>query len=153
MHPKFKQGAFWLWVLTFLLIGIQFNQSLMFKNKRIMKKIVASFLILLFVVTMKTNGQGHDSPILPRIYEDGYSIEQIKNFALKDSNELGNSFRERLIYTITNGLIQAGEYVNYNNGNPIKTSKKDISRIFEYVIRNEKDSLPAYHRNTYKDKD
>lgn len=110
-------------------------------------------LVILTLVGLESFAQARtDNPVLPRIYEDGYSINQIKEFALGYrsgvSHEYASSYRQKLLSIINEGLIRSGEYVNVNNGNPIEA--RHIGWIYEHVFRVQNDSLPAGHRNTWK---
>lgn len=109
-----------------------------------MKKIVV--ILILISNWFVLNGQ-QDNPILLRIYEDGYSIEQIKQFA-KEPTVYSQSYRAMLLSIINNGLQQSGDYIYLNNGQPLNESH--IDWIYTQVHRVLKDSLPVGSSNTWK---
>ena len=88
-----------------------------------------------------------DNPLLPRIYEDGYSIEQIKDFALQ-STEYSSNYRRVLLKIVNNALRESGEYINVNGGQPLTSSH--ISWIYDHVERDPNGYLPVGYRNTFK---
>lgn len=101
---------------------------------------------MLLVATSTTSGQT-DNPIRPRIYEDGYSIEQIKNFAL-ELTDISASYREKLLDIVNTGLRKSGEYVRINDGKPL--TDNHISWIYKQVQRHPNGYLPAGYSNTFK---
>jgi hypothetical protein len=113
-----------------------------------MKKIITTVLIfvLICVVLNNTNAQT-DNPILPRIYEDGYSIEQIKKFAL-ELTDISASYRKKLLDIVNTGLRKSGEYVRINDGKPL--TDNHISWIYDQVVRYPNGYLPAGYSNTFR---
>lgn len=111
-----------------------------------MRKLYA-ILFLLLILVIKTNGQGTDNPILPRIYEDGYSIPQIEEFALMVT-EFSNNYRKKMLSIINKALRSSGEYVNVNGGQPL--TDNHISWIYDHVQREPNGYLPAGYSNTYR---
>ena len=107
-----------------------------------MRKLYA-ILFLLLILVIKTNGQGTDNPVLPRIYEDGYSIEQIKIFALQNT-PYSADYRVKLLAIVNNGLRKSGEYVNINEGRPLDESH--ITWIYQQVVRNPSVHLPKGYK-------
>lgn len=110
-------------------------------------------LVVLTLVGLESFSQARtDNPILPRKYEEGYTIEQIKNFALGKmdgvSLEYASNYRKKLLSVINEGLRRSGEYVNLNNGKPLGDDY--VEWIYEHVYRVDNDSLPANHANTWK---
>lgn len=109
-------------------------------------------LVVLILVGLETFAQvPTDNPVLPRIYENGYSIEQIKEFALGNrqgvSSEYARSYRIKLLSVINEGLKRSGEYVKLNDGKPL--GDEHVEWIYQHVYRVQNDSLPIGHRNTW----
>jgi hypothetical protein len=111
-----------------------------------MRKLYA-ILFLSLILVIKTNGQGTDNPVLPRIYEDGYTIEQIESFAMQNT-PYSKDYKVKLLVIINSGLRHSGEYVNINEGRPLNESH--ISWIYQRVKRNPNVHLPKGYKNTYK---
>lgn len=116
------------------------------------------FFLLIVLGTIEAVGQGStDNPILPRVFEEGYSLEQIQGFAngkgplAKGREGLSVNYRIKLILIVNKGLERSGEYVNLNNGQPLDS--RHIDWIYEHVYRVQNDSLPANHDNTWKNGD
>ncbi len=109
---------------------------------------VSLFVLVLFVV-LNTNGQGSDNPILPRVYENGYSIGQIERFA-QENTEYSRNYRSALLYIVNLALQKSGEYLNFNEGNSLVDKEKDINLIYSYVVRKQNGYLPSGYRNTYR---
>gem|GEM_PF-3906607 len=98
------------------------------------------------LITLASNAQT-DNPILPRIYEDGYSVAQIEEFALQ-STEYSSNYRRVLLRIINHGLRESGEYINVNGGQPLTSSH--ISWIYDHVERDPNGYLPVGYSNTYR---
>lgn len=122
---------------------------------------IALFVAIVFSAQMVFGQGSTDNPILPRIYEEGYTIEQIKNFALGNfellpasvgesyrKQEYSKNYREKVLSIVNEGLRRSGEYVNLNNGQPLDDSH--IEWIYQHVYRVYNDKLPAHYRNTWK---
>jgi len=117
-----------------------------------MKKRV-SFLLVLVLVGLGSLGQSRsDNPILPRVYEEGYSIEQIREFALGNRKginpDYARNYRLKLLEIINEGLKISGELDNLNGGELLDETFVDW--IYDHVERVYNDSLPEGHRNTWK---
>ncbi len=101
----------------------------------------------MLVLLMSSTKAQTDNPILPRIHEDGYTLEQIEDFAL-EANEFSQNYRKKLLSIINSALRSSGEYVNVNNGKPL--TENHISWIYDQVQRDLKGYLPAGYSNTYR---
>jgi len=110
-----------------------------------MKKLL--FFLVLILVGLKSSGQGSDNPLLPRLFEEGYSIEQLRDSALR-STEYSQNYRKEVLKMVNRCLRNSGDYLNLNQGNPL--DERHISWIYQNVFRNPNDSLPAGSGNTWK---